>query len=207
MNKQRIGYSVAAILIVIGVVFAVMPHDRKAVATKASPVSTTPAAVVSPGFYLSSVYDIYFTYPTKYVLDEKDVNIGKEKRHTLTLITASDRQLLSLMSQPSGIVPSDAAPAAITVDIFQGAAISQTPDQWVKSNAHSNFALSQDKHLAPTTISGLPAVAYSWNGALPSNSVVFAYKGNIIMLSMSYVSPQDVVWKDFSTVFQSFKVK
>jgi hypothetical protein len=204
MNKKSVIPVTLIVIAVIGILLIVKAAGDKKTASQQDTTSTN-KTVSTPGFYTSSVYDFSFSYPTKYILEEKETTTNKEKRHTLTLITATDRQLLSLSE--GGNIPNDAAPTSIAVDIFPGAAISQTAEEWVKSNNNSNFKLSTDHKLSATTIVGVPAVTYSWDGLLASNSVVFVYKGNIIMISMSYITAQDIVWKDFASVIQSFKLK
>lgn len=210
MNKKSAVPVIVIVVAIVGIIIALKMHNDSKVVNNTPKVSTTQSdttpAAVSPGFYLSSVYNIYFLYPNKYVLDEKDAVVAGEKRHTLTLITASDRQLISLASDANA-TPGDIAPESITVDIFPGAAASKTVDAWVRTSSNSNFKLSHDHVLSPTTISGLPAVTYSWDGLLSNNSVVVAYKGSVIVINMSYISSQDVVWQDFAKVVQSFKVK
>ena len=201
MNKKSL-VTVIIIIVVVGIILTVRSQ-------KATTISTnTPSneQVSTPGFYSSPVYNISFSYPTKYILDEKQSTTGKEKRTTISLITESDRQLMSL-ADGNNSIPSDVAPASITVDVFPGAAISQTADEWVRKNNNSNFKLSPNHQLASTTIAGIPAVTYTWSGLLSANSIVFAYKGNIYMMSMNYITPQDVIWKDFPVVIQSLKLK
>ncbi len=167
---------------------------------------TTPAITIAPAIaenaistYISTLYNFSFHYPAKYEMNEKDVKEGRDTFHTITFVTSLDRQLLALQKGEN-----DVAAPTMTINVFPGAAKNLTLTEWVKTNSHSGFNLSKNKNLGTTTFMGVPAVAYTSDGLLASNNVVFSHKGNIIMASMNYITNQDVIWKDFATLLQSF---
>jgi hypothetical protein len=183
--------------------FLMVRSDKTISESGNKPVTTNTQKPVNGLYsYASKVYSFSFQYPEQYVLDEKNVSTTKEKRHTFTLITQTDKELMNAIGNNT-----DAVPTSITIDVFPEAATTQDVPTWVKNNAASNFKLSKNKVLATTTLAGIPAYAYTWDGLFGANSVAFAYKGNIIVASMTYITAQDVIWKDFGTVLQSIKLQ
>ncbi|MCC2630772.1 MAG: hypothetical protein K0S38_581 [Candidatus Paceibacter sp.] len=203
MHKKIIIPSIIGLVAAFATFTILVKYHQKAAEAKYTVVPTTNTQVAVDGMYTysSDAYKISFQYPEKYVLEEKDVVTGKETHHSYIITAKTDKALMNVIG-PS----TDATPTTITINVFQGAATTQEVPAWVKSNANSNFKLSKNKVLATTTLAGIPAYAYSWDGLFGANSVAFAYKGNIIVASMTYITAQDVIWKDFGTVLQSIKL-
>jgi hypothetical protein len=195
MNKKAIILLLVIILIIIGLVVMKPGSSAKPANTDGPAVSTASSTV-----YANSAYGISFNYPGKYVAEEKKLNDAQGKRTVVTLITKSDKALLSQIQGPVE------GPTSITVEIYEGAAKKQSIGTWVKNTKASNFNLAPSKQYASTSISSIEAVAYSWSGLFSANTVAFAYRDNIIVMTMTYLTPQDAIWKDFGTVIQSLKL-
>jgi hypothetical protein len=194
--KKAIISIIVIIAIVLGVIYATKAGKNDSPRTGSNqPVSTATSSV-----YANSAAGISFTYPTKYVLEEKKVNDAQGKRTVVTLITKSDKALLSQIQGPVE------GPTAITFEIYEGAAKKQTLASWVRNTKASNFALAPSKSYASTSISSIEAVAYSWDGLYRGNTIAFAYRDNIVVASMTYLTPQDAIWIDFGTMVQSLKL-
>jgi hypothetical protein len=197
MNKKVIISIVVIILIVVGVViFTKTGNQSNTSADNDNHVTSTATSSV----YANSVYGISFQYPSKYVLEEKKLNDAQGKRTVLTLITKSDKELLAQIQGPSE------GPTSITFEIYEGAAKKQGVGTWVRTNKASNFDLSKSKQYASTSVQSIEAVAYSWDGLFAANTVVFPYRDNIVKATMTYITTQDAIWRDFGTIIQSIKL-
>lgn len=142
--------------------------------------------------YANAEYDISFEYPQTYSLEERDT----AGRHTIVI---ADKEALAEAPQ------NGEGPTAITVDIFDNPK-RQTPSVWVRSDQASNFQLS-DGTLASSTVSGKESVAYLWDGLYRGESYVFTHKDNILMFSVTYLTPQDQIKKDFTNLLKSLKIQ
>ena len=145
--------------------------------------------------YSNGTYGITFTYPNSYILTEKDSTTG-DKLHTITLIAKADATPMNASSTPGE------GPTAITFDFYKNAD-NKTLANWVKETNDSNFNLG-DGVATPVNIAGVPALTYSWSGLYGGNTIVFAHT-NIVMASMTYLTYQDPIWKDFGSIIQSLK--
>jgi len=155
-------------------------------------------APVTENSYTNTTYGFSFSYPEGYLLDEKEVGNAERSHYNISLFedTQFVRDLLA------GKVIGTEAPPSISIDVYQNLE-GMTAEAWVRGNANSNFKLSLDGTLASTTVDGVPAVSYSWDGLYRGDSIVAAHKNSIIMLSVGYHSPEDKIRDDFSTVIDS----
>ena len=150
--------------------------------------------VPPPSTYSSSVYGISFSYPDAYALEEREAGNGERYRYVITLI---DKGALANVPQDGE------GPPAISIDIFQNNLDKQKVEEWIRGNSYSNFKLPPDGALASTTVAGRDAYAYRWDGLYRGESVVFAHKDNIIMASVTYLSPEDAIHSDFLQILAS----
>ncbi|MDP3958193.1 MAG: hypothetical protein Q8Q36_01870 [bacterium] len=151
--------------------------------------------------YRNEAYGIEFTYPDGYVLDEKEVGNGERRHYNISLFedTPFVRDLLA------GKVLGTEAPPSISVDFYQNDLDNQALWAWIRGTNFSNWKLSDERY-ASTTIDGTEAVTYTWDGLYRGESVVFLHGGNVVMLSVTYHTPEDKLRSDFEeTVAPSFK--
>lgn len=197
MNNKRIIIVVVAILLIGLGVYA---FTRKNVTTN-EPVEQLPdvAQRTDVKTYKSDKYGIEFSYPNGYVLTEKETGTAKRARHTITLMTEADAAALKSANPPGE------QPTGITIDIFQNNLDKEDIEHWLENNSASNFKLS-DGNVSPVTVASTTAIAYSWDGLYPTNSIIFSHKDNIVMMSMTYLTAKDAVWRDFATIIQKLKL-
>jgi hypothetical protein len=148
--------------------------------------------------YVNTDYGTSFQYPENYVVEGRNTGNGERERYTVTLM---DR------AAAENIPQNGEGPTAITVDIFQNDLDEQTPENWIKNNNNSNYKLSPDGVLTPTAVDGSPAFAYGWDGLYLGNSIVFSHSGNIVMLSVTFLTPDDVILGDFAVVVASMQLE
>ena len=145
--------------------------------------------------YYDPTYGIAFNFPDNYEIKEHDATGEGTKHHS---IVVGDKSALASTAEGGE------GPPVITIDIFDNPT-HQTPEKWIKGTSFSNYKLSNNATFASTTVAGVPALAYPWDGLYSSNSIVFQEKNKIYMLSVGYNSPDDQIRKDFAVVVASIQ--
>lgn len=151
--------------------------------------------------YRSDVYGIAFAYPHDYFLDEYEMGDAHRARHSIVL---SEDNETNRAIREGRMMETEGTPS-ITIDIYQNNLDKQTTEEWVTGSAYSNFKLG-DGTFESVTVAGVSALHYFWDGLYRGESLVFAHKGNIIMLSGTYLEPADRIRGDFGAVVQSFRL-
>lgn len=149
--------------------------------------------------YSNDAYGISFKYPNRYFLSEREAGNGERRHYFIVLIedTPQNRDIIE------GKLIGTESPPWISVDIFQNNLDNMSVSTFVTATNNSNWKLG-DGNIASTTVGGQEAVAYSWDGLYRGDSVVFAHRENIIMLSGTYFGEEDQIRKDFEAVTSSF---
>ncbi|MES2215800.1 MAG: hypothetical protein V4481_00705 [Patescibacteria group bacterium] len=140
-------------------------------------------------------YGVAFTYPDIYVQTEKEVGTKERFHDQIVLINKKD---LPLPSNGEG-------PPVISVDIFDNSTDKQSLDGWVRNSGVSNFSHSNGAY-ATTTVDGIAAITYNWSGLYGGETTVFLHKGNIVAVSVTYLSPKDQILGDYQYVLNSMQV-
>jgi hypothetical protein len=184
--------------IVIAIIVAILVLVGGAYYFRAGSVSTsTPSTAQERPLktYYDEKYGIAFNFPDNYAVQEHDSTEGT-KHHT---IVVGDEAALA-NPQANGETP-----PVITIDIYNNPT-KQSAEKWIKGNDFSNYKLSGNAILASTSVAGIPALAYPWDGLYQSTSIVFPNKGKMYMISVGYISPQDQIYKDFPKVVASIQL-
>lgn len=148
--------------------------------------------------YTNETYGISFTYPGTYVLEERDVGNSERWHHVITLM---DREAAANIPQ------NGEGPTAITIDFIQNDINTLSIGDWVANDSRSNFKLSPDGELIHTTIAGKEALTYTWDGLYRGQSIVFAHKNAIVMISVTHLSLSDQIRVDFSNFLSSLRLQ
>ncbi len=153
--------------------------------------------------YSSVKYGIEFTYPANYYLEEKELG-NAERTHAAIILTEDTEENRAVRE---GRSPGREGPTAITVEIFQNLE-ENSIDKWIRGMNNSNFKLSPDGKLTSTTIgTNIQGLTYRWSGLYEGQSVGILHKDNVILLSVTFLTPEDQIRKDFEKVTQSVKLK
>jgi len=149
-------------------------------------------------YYVNSAYGIAFEYPDTYTLLEEDTGTGERYRYTIVLV---DKELHANLPQ------NGEGPPSITLEFFQNNLDQISIEDWVRGTAFSNFKLSLDGVLKPATVGNAPALSYAWDGLYPAESTVFAHKSNIIMASVTFLTPEDHIRDDFKNILSTVELR
>lgn len=149
--------------------------------------------------YSSTEYGVSFQYPDTYVIAERDEPGSSMRRaHTVTLMDRDDA---------ANIPEGGEGPVAITVQFFQNDIDDQTIENWIKNSSNSNYKLAINETLRPGTVDGVATLGYTWDGLYRGDSIVFEHKDNIVMMSVTYMSPEDKIRTDFTQLLASVDLK
>ncbi len=146
--------------------------------------------------YVSPNTGVSFSYPATYFLEEKSVGNG-ERAHYSIILTEDTEENRAVRE---GGTPGREGPTAITIDAYQNNLDRYTADQWIQNTSESNFKLSPDGKLSATDINGVPATAYRWSGLYEGKTTVVAFPAYVFAFSVTYLTPDDQIVKDFDGV-------
>lgn len=144
--------------------------------------------------YYHPQYGVAFNFPDTYELKQNEA-AGARKIYSIVLSNKEDL---------ANVPEAGEGPMSITLSIFPNEGREGLED-WIRTTNDSNFKLSQSDALATTTIAGMDALAYTWDGLYPSTSIVLNNKNNIYMFSVSFNATGDQIRKDFATVIASLQ--
>lgn len=162
---------------------------------------TAPTVVLKE--YVSTHHTLSFKYHDSYYLEEKEVGNGERSHHFISLTedTEENKQVRE------GTAPPREGPTAITVDIFQNNLDNMNAEKWITETNNSNFKLSPDGILTKATVGGKEATSYRWSGLYEGKSVVVATPEFVYMFSVSYLTPEDVILRDFDALLATVNVQ
>jgi len=147
--------------------------------------------------YKNPTYGISFKYSDTYELGEREVGNGERYQYAILL---ADKELLANLPDASE------GPPTITIQIFQNDIDKLGIENWVKNSSYSNYKLSPDGVLDSMTVAGAETLHYTWDGLYRGESYVFANRDNIVMMSVTYLSQEDQIRKDFAKLISSLSL-
>jgi hypothetical protein len=142
--------------------------------------------------FANAEYGISFDYPSSYELRE----VHTVDRHTIVL---ADKAALAAAPQ------NGEGPTTITFDIFANP-VGISPEEWVRTNSSSNFQLGTGQ-MATTSQGGAESVAYVWDGLYRGQSFVFENGTDIVMASVTMLTVDDQITKDFEKILRTLELK
>lgn len=157
----------------------------------------TAPGVANERVYSSPDYPITFRYPDSYVLEERD-NPGSAERlhHTITLARRDD------LPPPQG----GEGPPSISIDFYQNNLDQLSTEAWIRNSNNSNFKLS-NQVLATTTLAGYIARAYTWDGLYRGDTVALAREDFVIAFSVTYLTLEDDIRRDFTEILRTVTIQ
>lgn len=195
-----IGIAIALIIYTIGKQMHISiapPASHTEVAT-----TTPPADVVQEITYRNDTYGIQFIYPEGYVMQEVSTSTGTHKHSTITLMRQEDMPGAENREGPAGIAIDvyDAPPALQSTS---------TPDALVLSSwlhtSQSNLGLGTGA-VASTTVAGMDAAQYTWQGLYQGETTAFVHNDRIIAISVTYNAPEDQNVAVYRSLLQSLQL-
>ncbi len=151
--------------------------------------------------YSNQTYGVSFEYPPTYFLEERQMGATSTGRYYSVILTEDNETNKAIRE---GRITNTEGPPAITLDIHPNQN-REFVSKWVTTNIqNSNWNLALGG-MASTTVGGLPAVSYTWDGLYRGDSAVVATGTNIYMFSATYNSPEDITKRDFPGILSSVR--
>ncbi|MES2134921.1 MAG: hypothetical protein V4449_01605 [Patescibacteria group bacterium] len=145
--------------------------------------------------------DISFSYPAYYFVEEKDEENTTRSHHSITLTEDTEEN----KAMREGLAPGREGPTAIVIDIFQNDLDHMTAKDWIVKMPRSNYALSPDSILTARTVGAIKGFEYRWSGLYEARAVVVVNDYFVYSLTATYLTPEDLILKDFETILESVK--
>lgn len=145
--------------------------------------------------YANDFFGFSFSYPVGYILAESEVGTVSRKHHVVTIIKEEDA------------VPRvhSEGPTAITIDVYQNDTNPLSLETWIASS-ESNLRLGNGT-LVETSVGGVPAKSFNWSGLYEGESIAFLHAGNIVVISVTYMSPSDDIYKAYQALLASLRLR
>lgn len=138
----------------------------------------------------------YRIAPNGYTLVENDEQMNENL--SLTLMNTEEYEELLASEDPRE------GPTAISIQVFD-----RSPQtallEWLESTDASNYELG-DGDISPEEISGVTGFSYRWSGLYEGRSVALPYADNVVIISVTYMTPEDVIIDDYNDLLDSFEL-
>lgn len=146
--------------------------------------------------YRSDKFGLKFSYTDKYFLEERSVD---ETQTSIVLIedTEENRAVVE------GRSPGREGPTSITVNIFENPATT-TLREWARTEVRSNFNLSMGD-VEEGMLSNKESILYVSDGLYPTVNILALHRGRIMQFTVSYLTLEDEIRKDFSKILDTIE--
>ena len=162
-------------------------------------VATIPEPAVLPFLsYRGATSTITFNYPSTYHLAEADVSTPQRRRYLVTLMEDTPEN----KAVRDGTAPPREGPIAITVTSYQNDLDNTPLSTWVTGTLDSNWKLGTGTH-ATTTVGGIPALSYDWDGLYRGHTIAVAYGGYIHAFTVTSMEPTDHILTVFDELMET----
>lgn len=147
--------------------------------------------------YSSAEYKVSFEHPSG-LYRKEFTNMGTPEKPQLAVVLVEDtqvnRDILDGKSELGG-----EGPTAITLDAYQNPD-ELSAEEW--ANQDTNWALS-DKATTPVSVAGQSGFSFNWDGLYQGKSVVVTKGKLAYVFSVTWLTPEDQIIKDFDMVLNS----
>ncbi len=152
--------------------------------------------------YTNAAYQLSLVYPRGYFFKEK-IDAGTKDLPQLSLVLVEDtpqhRALLN--GEVTGAME---GPPSITIDVYTNEPRQLSVDAWV--SARMNWMKNFTTEPTQTMVGGVPGLVYLWDGLYPGKSIVVSTGPYIYVFSVTWLSPDDQMLKDFDAVLGSVNI-
>lgn len=142
--------------------------------------------------YSSEITGFKMSYPAIYEIKREYIEEGLNRKRDIVLIEKS--------AIPPPNTPTE-GPPSITISVFEDSKDIELKN-WISESKYSNFELGpqvlNEKMVASTT-----AYEYFWSGLYEGKSVVVKANDKIYMFSVTWLTPEDRIIKDFEKLLTS----
>lgn len=158
-----------------------------------TPQVETPTTSSGLNLYANGTYAMSFPYSGDYLVSEGERGTPQAPHYAIILTHRDDADL------PLG----GEGPTTISIDIYPNAPNPKSLEAWLVSSPESNFALGPQE-FSESVVSGEPALSYRWSGLYEGETTAFLHDGNVVLVSVTYLSPDDTIVSDYRTLLSGF---
>lgn len=165
------------------------------------PASNSEVETPKMNTYSDANFGVSFTYPDTYVLSETDTQSSQDASGRIATIVLVDKVAAA------NIPEAGEGPTSITFDIYVANPLFTSLDAWIRGSQQSNFQLSRDSVISPASIAGIEALSYTWDGLYMGRSVALPHGEEILVASVTSLTPNDVILSDFEAILATLVLK
>lgn len=147
--------------------------------------------------YESKALGIKFSYPRNYFVEEKNLSDGVR-----AIILTEDTEENRLVRE--GKSPGRDGPTAIMIVVHAHPVSTSTID-WMKQDPSSNYHLAVD-NFERRDFRGMDSILYVTDGLYFGDNIVIEINGNIIHMSVTYLTQEDSIRDDFKRVIDTMEL-
>lgn len=151
--------------------------------------------------YGNTSYKLKFSYPETYYLKEKiDAGAmeGPEFAVTLVLDTPDNRALVDGTSAIAG-----EGPTSINVSVYKNPEKLPAKD-WVTRDP--NWAVTNSV-VTRTSVAGIEGISFTWSGLYEGKTVIVTTGTMVYTFSVTWITPDDTIKKDFEKILSTVSFK
>jgi hypothetical protein len=150
--------------------------------------------------YVSKDFNLKFKYPEGYYMkDRMDLTNPALKQLAVVLVedTERNRDLLD-----GKVTEATEGPTSITVDVYPNPNNLEI-QEWLKQN--TNWLASFSEKSTEIEVGGEKALTFNWDGLYAGKSVVLSKNNMAYILSVTWITPEDKMIKDFDKILNNIK--
>lgn len=148
--------------------------------------------------YSSPEYKVSFDYTSSYILLDREVGTLETPQKAIVIVEDTERNRDILEGRVAEVGD---GPTAITIDVFSNPT-NLTAEAWVEAN--TNWIMT-GKTKESVTIGGKTGFTYFWDGLYAGKSSVITSGAYTYVFSVTWVTPEDQMVKDFENILSSVK--
>lgn len=147
--------------------------------------------------YLNSAYGIAFQYPSNLYLSARESGTPERPQLGIVLVedTETNREYIAGTAATVG-----EGPTAITVDVYPNPE-NLTAKDWAAKETTWSVANAE---AVPVNVNGAEGVVYTWSGLYEGRTVILTKESKAYVFSVTWLTPEDQLLKDFDMVLTSF---
>ncbi len=149
-------------------------------------------------FYQSDAFKISFSYPDRLYLQER-IGTGRPGERLVLVLVEDTPGNRDLIEGRSPLATEE--PPSITIDVFQNTK-GLTADEWAKEDA--NWAMGS-RELRPVVVGDVSGISFFWDGLYSGKTAIVTQDRLVYALSVTWITPDDLLIKDFDALLDSIK--
>lgn len=156
-----------------------------------------PKGKVGMSLYENYLYSFKFEYPANLYMKEREPNTSDKSQLSIILVDGTKENIDLIEGKPT---PAREGPTGVTIEVYENDKPS-APEEWAKQD--SNWSIG-NKQLSNVMVGYEKGVSYNWSGLYEGKSVIVTQGNVTYVFSVTWMSPEDQILKDFDMILASF---